>query len=309
MLEYTAQHWLPSHSGLGESPLYRRADDSFFFVDIKQQLVHMVPQATQGARETAWDRRRTLNFSESITRLNVVAGSTDELAVQTKLGFAILHLANGTLASLGKIHYADDASLDAKVRMNDGGIDAEGRWWAGTMALDGHSDIGRLWTLADGKVTDMSATTRPNGLSTIPNGPAWSPDDKTMYACETPQHKVFAYDYSTATGAATNPRLFAELADGGMPDGVAVDVEGHVWVAANGKSELRRFSPQGELVAVTKIPGANGVTCPAFGGDDMKTLFITSIAGEGSSGDVYTVEVDVPGIQQHAYKGKRSPAT
>ena len=93
MKTYTAKEWLKSECGLGESPLYRPPDDTFFFVDIKNKLVHAIPRATEsGARDTAWSRRRTYAFDECVTRLHVVAGRVDVLAVQTKLGFALLDL-------------------------------------------------------------------------------------------------------------------------------------------------------------------------------------------------------------------------
>lgn len=318
MKEYTAKEWLPSGSGLGESPLYRASDDLFFFVDIKNKLVHSVP-ATKG-----WDDKNTYQFDECITRLHTVAGRTDVLAVQTRAGLALLSLDAGTLTPLARIRHADDASLDGQVRMNDGAIDARGHWWAGTMALDEETPIGRLWRLPaaeeesggddDGAPTSSTtiaaaATTvqtlgQVDGLvhTPVPNGPVWSPDDGTMYACETPGGEVFRYDYDVGRGAATNKRRFVRIDDGGMPDGLAVDAEGCVWVAANARGRLVRYSPAGEAVAVCVVPGAKMTSCPAFGGRDMRTLFVTSIAAEGSTGHVYRVDVDVPGIRRHEYR-------
>lgn len=291
MKHYTAEEWLPSKSGLGESPL--AMTDTFFFVDIKNKLVHAVPQAR------GWSEKRTWEFEEPITRLNAVAGRTDVLAAQTKLGFALLDLGNGKLDPIAGVHHPTDPSLDGKVRMNDGGIDARGRWWAGTMALDEESKIGSLWCLQDGKVHKVSMDDQ---VSVVPNGPVWSPDDKTMYACQTPQGKVYRYDYDVESGKTSNGRLFVELENGGMPDGMAVDVEGHVWVAANSQGKLVRFSPGGIATAECAVPGAKMCSCPAFGGSDCRTLFITSIADDGSTGSVYRARVDVAGISRHPYR-------
>ena len=283
MTEYTAEEWLPSQSGLGESLLYRGADGVFFFVDIQRRLVHTVP-AAQG-----WEARHTMRISElnggRITRLHVVAGRTDVLAVQTRLGFALLDPVRGTFEKIAEVRHAEDADLDQNVRMNDGGIDGRGRWWAGTMALDEQSEIGRPWCLDDGEPMDASAGER----STVLNGPVWSPDDKIMYVSDTPAGKNHQYDYDIETGAATNPRVFAQLEDGGLPDGMAVDREGRIWVAANSRGKVIRYSPAGRAVAVVSVPGAKMTSCPTFGGNDMKTLFITSIAGEDSTGNVYKV--------------------
>ncbi|KAI0134865.1 hypothetical protein F4814DRAFT_443686 [Daldinia grandis] len=292
MKQYTAEEWLPSESGLGESPLYRAHDNTFFFVDIKNKLVHTVPLSK------GWDGRRTLELDEPVTRLEIVDES-DLLAAQTKLGFALLDPTKGTLDRITDIHHVEDASIDNKVRMNDGAIDARGRWWAGTMALDEETKIGRLWCLQGDKVDDASAGDR----SAVLNGPVWSPDDNIMYLCDTPEAKIYQYDYDVESGRATNRRIFAQLEGGGMPDGLAVDVEGHVWVAANSQGKIIRMSPKGVVTATCVIPGAKMCSCPAFGGKDMKTIFITSIRDENgrSTGNVYRVNVDVTGIRRHAY--------
>ncbi|KAM0817930.1 putative SMP-30/Gluconolaconase/LRE-like region-domain-containing protein [Seiridium cardinale] len=297
MKQYKAEHLFPSHSGLGESPLYDASSNTLHFVDIKNHLVHSVPLSL------GWDGKRTYTFMEPVTRLNLVKDRHDILAVQTKVGFALLELATGVLKRITTIkHGGGERELDEKVRMNDGGIDAKGRWWAGTMALDEDSEIGRLWCLENGKVNEFPVEEAEGKGWPVPNGPVWSPDDKTMYVPQTPQSKVWRYDYDVETGKATNKRLFVELEDGGMPDGLAVDKEGYVWAAANSKGKLVRFSPDGKAVAEVEVPGAKMCSCPAFGGQDMKTLFITSIADDGSSGDVYQVKVDVEGIPRHEYR-------
>lgn len=89
-----------------------------------------------------------------------------------------------------------------------------------------------------------------------------------------------------------------------MPDGMAVDTEGHIWVAANSTGRLVRYSPSGDAVAVCQGPGAKMCSCPVFGGNDMRSLFITSIAAEGSSGHTYQVRVDVPGVRRHEYRAQ-----
>lgn len=297
MKEYSAQEWLPSASGLGESPLYRASDKTFFFVDIKNRLVHKVPESE------GWEQRKTYEFDQPLTRLEVVANRTDVLAVQTRLGFALLSLQSGALKDIAAPQHSDK-SLDAKVRMNDGAIDANGRWWAGSMALNEEDTIGRLWCMDEGPSEARTASVREQDhlLATpVPNGPVFSPDDKIMYASETPQGRIFQYDYDTKDGSVSNKRLFVKLENRGMPDGMAVDVEGHVWVAANSQGKLVRYSPSGEAVATCVVPGAKMTSCPAFGGEDLRTLFITSIASEGSTGHVYKVKVDVPGIRRHRY--------
>jgi len=288
----------PSASGLSESPLYRASDKTFFFVDIKNRLVHRVPESV------GWEQRKTYEFHQPITSLEVVANRTDVLAVQTRLSLTLLSLQTGTLKDITTLQHGDKG-LDAKMRMNDGAIDAKGRWWAGSMALDEEELIGRLWCMEEGPSEARAASVREldNLVQTpVPNGPVFSLDGKIMYASETPQGKVFQYDYDATDGSVSNKRLFVQLENGGMPDGIAVDVEGHVWVAANSQGKLVRYSQSGEAVATCVVPGVKMTSCPAFGGEDFRTLFLASIASEGSTGHVYKVQVDVPGIRRHEYE-------
>ncbi|KAI3317541.1 hypothetical protein HD806DRAFT_514900 [Xylariaceae sp. AK1471] len=294
MKEYMAEEWLPSQAGLGESPLYRQEDDTFFFVDIKNCRVHCVPVSR------GWTARYSVHLDECVTRLNIIEGRMDVLAVQTRLGFAVLNSNSGALEPIADVKHKE-AGLDQKVRMNDGGIDARGRWWASTMALDEESKLGRLWCLDGGTVQDMSEGKEDEKAAVI-NGPVWSPDGKIMYASHTLEGNIYQYDYDVESGTASNRRLFAQLGRGGMPDGMAVDVEGHVWAAANSQGKLMRISPEGKVAATCVVPGAKMTSCPVFGEEDMKTLFITSIADDESTGNVYRVRVDVPGTHRHEFK-------
>ncbi|KAI0018224.1 hypothetical protein F4780DRAFT_771841 [Xylariomycetidae sp. FL0641] len=323
MKTYTASEWLPSASGLGESPLYRASDDTFFFADIARQLVHSIP-----ASSGSWGDARTVRITdppptfsgldgaeERATRLEAVAGRADVLAAQTLRGFALLDPDTGALTQrIANVRHAD-AALDARCRLNDGAVDARGRWWATSMALDEASPVGRLWCLGrDGTPVEMALggdagageEEAEAAYSPVLNGPVFSPDGRAMYVADTPRHRVYRFDYDVEAGRATNRRLFVEVPDGGLPDGMAVDVEGHVWVAVNAKGRLHRYAPDGTCSAVVEVPGAKMTSCPVFGGREMKTLFITSIAAEGSTGHVYRVEVDVPGVERHAYRSSKA---
>lgn len=310
MKEYTAEEWLPSACGLGESPLYREEDETFFFVDIKNCRVHCVPLSR------GWAGRYTVHLDEPVTRLDLVGGCPGVLAAQTRLGFALLNPTSGAIKHLTEIggrrgghthihthtHITTDADED-NVRMNDGGADARGRWWASSMALNEKSRVGRLWRLDDdGNARDMLSDKDRDEAAAVINGPVWSPDDTIMYVCDTPEGKIYRYDYDVETGTADNRQLLLKLEEGGMPDGLAVDVEGHVWVAVNSRGQLARVSPEGDITATCEVPGAKMVSCPVFGEEDMKTLFITSIAAEGSTGHVYRARVDIPGIHRHQVK-------
>jgi len=88
-----------------------------------------------------------------------------------------------------------------------------------------------------------------------------------------------------------------------MPDGLTVDSEGSVWVALWGGSEVRRYAPDGRLALTVDVPAANVTSC-AFGGPDLRTLYITTAAGPGRSGGaLFACQVAVPGLPANPYLG------
>src|SRR5690606_37189338 len=129
---------------------------------------------------------------------------------------------------------------------------------------------------------------------------AWSPDGRTLYHADMPRFVVRAYDYDLSTGAVANGRIFLErdraAADRARPDGAAVDVEGCYWTALYDGGRVARYDPDGRLMAEFAAP-ARKVTMPAFGGADLKTLYLTSArdGATGEGGDLYAMEVDLAG--------------
>src|SRR5439155_17098095 len=119
-------------------------------------------------------------------------------------------------------------------RFNDGFVDSEGRLWFGSMDDSEGEKTGALYRF-DGK-----HVVRMDDGYIITNGPAVSPDGRTLYHTDTLDKQVYAFDLS-ADGALSNKRTFVEIADGGYPDGMAVDAEGHLWVCTFGGWRIDRF--------------------------------------------------------------------
>ncbi|KAI1426384.1 SMP-30/Gluconolaconase/LRE-like region-domain-containing protein [Xylaria sp. FL1777] len=114
--------------------------------------------------------------------------------------------------------------------------------------------------------------------------------------------KPLESDYDIKNGTAKTKRLFVKLKGGRMPDGLAIDVKGHILAAANSQGKLVRISPEGEVTATRVVPGTEMTSCPAFGDKDMKTLFITSIAADGSTDHAYRARMDIPGVHRNKFK-------
>ncbi|MBB5082507.1 SMP-30/gluconolactonase/LRE family protein [Nonomuraea endophytica] len=160
--------------------------------------------------------------------------------------------------------------LPPDTRFNDGAVDPWGHFWIGTMCTDRPGTAALYRVAPDGR-----ATTELTGV-TCSNGLGWAPDHRTMYYVDTPTHTLDAFD--AHDGRITCRRVVAEVR-GGLPDGLAVDVDGCVWVAVWDGAAVHRYTPEGRLDTVVETPCARPTSC-AFGGD---TLYVTTAAPDGGS--------------------------
>jgi sugar lactone lactonase YvrE len=150
------------------------------------------------------------------------------------------------------------------------------------------------------------------GEITASNGIAFSSDNRVMYHTDTGTAHIYAYDYDLATGGIANRRVFADFnAWRGRPDGCTIDAEDCVWAAAIGAGEVVRIDPSGKRVAAIALPVARP-TSVAFGGADLRTLFITSmqhgltpdeLAVQPQAGCLFAVKVVVPGVPEPRFAG------
>ena len=187
-------------------------------------------------------------------------------------------------------------------RPNDGRVDQAGGLWIGTMSRQGGQDAGAgsVYHYKAGKLT----TIREN--ITIPNSICFSPDGRTAYFADTVKPVIQKVATDPETGLPIGEWTeFARTEGMGAPDGSAVDAEGYVWNARWGAGCVVRHAPDGSVDRVVEVPGASRTTCPAFGGDDLKTLYITTaregatdedLKREPSAGGVFAIRVDVPGL-------------
>lgn len=172
---------------------------------------------------------------------------------------------------------------DTSVRMNDGGCDPQGRFYCGSMAYDAAPGRGALYRLD----RDCSAHTVLTGV-TISNGLVWSKDGTTVFYIDSPTRRVDAFDFDPDTGAFSGRRTVVVIPpEHGMPDGMALDAEGGLWVALWGGGAVHRYTVDGWLDGVVELP-VRQVTACTFGGDTLEELFIT------------TSQVDVPDGEQPA---------
>jgi len=148
--------------------------------------------------------------------------------------------------------------------------------------------------------------------TTLANGIGWSPGGDLMYFVDTTTQRIDVFDYDDDTGAIVGRRPLAGVKpEAGKPDGLCVDVEGGIWVALWGGGAVHRYDSAGILDAVIPLPVTNP-TCPAFGGVDLGTLYITSardslsaaeLVKEPAAGAVLALDPGVRGLPATPFAG------
>jgi sugar lactone lactonase YvrE len=192
-------------------------------------------------------------------------------------------------------------------RFNDGGCDPEGRFWAGTLSYDGTAEAAALYRLdADGAVHEvLSGVTNSNGI-------AWSPDGVQLYYVDTGRGSVDRLELDPATGAVAGRATLVHVPPSeGLPDGLTVDADGHLWLALWGGGCVRRYAPDGSLEQVLELP-VELVTSVGFGGPDLAELFITTardglspeqVAAQPLAGSVFRCRPGVLGLPPATFAG------
>lgn len=159
-------------------------------------------------------------------------------------------------------------------RLNDGKVDRQGRFVFGSMDTLEEQASGKLYSYTpEGELNILDS-----GI-VVSNGPCFSPDGRILYFADTWTGLIWAYDYDPATGQANNRRTFAtvDTSSGGAADGATVDAEGYLWQALVYGGKIIRYAPDGTVDRVIQTPVLK-VTSLAFGGPDLDTLFVTSMA-------------------------------
>jgi sugar lactone lactonase YvrE len=191
-------------------------------------------------------------------------------------------------------------------RFNDGKVDRQGRFWAGSMDDTHRQASGALY-----RIDPDRSITRVDDDYRIANGPAFSPDGRTMYHNDTARNVTYTFDLA-GDGTASNRRVFLKHdPQGGHPDGMTVDAEGNLWIAFWGGWCVRRFSPTGECLQTIRVPVEQPSSC-AFGGPALDRLYVTSareslsedkLEMQPSAGALFMFEAGVQGLAERPFAG------
>lgn len=252
--ELTAEPLDEHQTTLGEGPVWDADADCLVRVDILGRRVLL----TEAGGET----RTRYRVPDHVGAALPAGGDRWLLALRDR--FAVLH-ADGRVTELLTV-LTDDA-----LRFNDAACDPLGTAFAGTMRYDEAPGDGTLLRLDPGPVATPVLTGQ--GLC---NGLGWSPDGRTCYFADTLAGTVRAFDRDPSTGELRDPRVLVEIpAEAGAPDGLCTDDDGCLWIALYDGGAVRRYTPDGTLDTVLRLPVAQVTSC-AFGGPGRGRLYVTT---------------------------------
>ena len=198
----------------------------------------------------------------------IIEGKDDRLILAVQGGLVSLDLKTNDL------EWLTDIEKDIQNRRcNDGGIDANGRLWVGVMDIHCKAGEGSLYRL-----DELTGVPKKmiEGL-TIPNGLVWSQDGERMYFIDTVSGAVKSYLFDLAKGTITYEKDAVTIPpDMGMPDGMAIDKQGMLWVALYGGFAVSRWDPvSGKLLDLIELPAPNVTNC-CFAGEQLDHLVVTT---------------------------------
>jgi sugar lactone lactonase YvrE len=277
---------------VGEGILWDARRQTLWWTDIQGRCLHRYDWA-RGTTDVIGTPDRVGSFG--------LIAAHEELIVAFANGIAFYNPFTKSTESL-----PDQAALESGVRFNDGRVDRQGRFWAGTMVEGPQAE-------AHGRLYSVDATCRvrceASGIR-IANGLCFSPDGTRMYFADSPTRTIHVYEVTDLGGSLGPPRLFAHTPHGAYPDGAAVDADGCVWSSLWGAGCVVRYTPHGIVDRILPIP-TRQPSCVCFAGPDLDVLCVTSaregldeatLGEEPHAGDVFLYRLGVQGLPESEYK-------
>lgn len=255
-----AAHWLQANHTLGEGPRWDARHARWIWVDIAAGKVYL--RDAHSGEVSAYSPGRHVSLA--------VPEDRHHLIIAHHGGISRLSLEHGVTTLL-----TDMGLKWNDLRCNDGAADAQGRLWIGTTAFDHRAGGGDLYVIGP----DLAAQLRYPAVA-CSNGMAWSPDGQTMYYTDSLARNVVAFDFH-ADGTLSNERVVITVPPAlGLPDGMACDAAGMLWIALWGGFGVGRWDPvTGEQTGFVEVPVPNATAC-CFGGPRLDQLLITTAAKE-----------------------------
>jgi D-xylonolactonase len=269
----------PLRDQLGEGLLWSARENAVYWVDILAQSVHRLSLTTETL--SSWPMPERIGWLiERRDQPGFIAG--------LQSGFHQL-----TLDPLVLRPIVNPEPQLPNNRLNDAGVDAFGRIWAGTMDCGGELETGSLYCLD----TNFKVTRRDTGYR-VTNGPVFSPDNQFLYHNDTPRGVVYRFSLTSRGELRDKTEFLRFPREWGFPDGMTMDADGGLWIAHWGGGRISRFDADGDLERLIQLPASQVTNC-VFAGPELDRLFVTSAANgreqEPLSGVLF--EVDAGGIR------------
>ena len=246
----------PTPCMLGEGPLWHPTLGRLFWFDILSKKLHMAHED----EVTVWD------FPGHVS----AAGWIDQnsLLIASESALEVFDITTGRTDRIVALE-ADNP----KTRSNDGRADPWGGFWIGTMAKDHEKHAGAIYRYFRGELRQLL----PN--ISISNAICFAPNGSYAYFADTRCQSIQKWKLNEADGwPVGEPEQFIDLRSEKLnPDGAVVDAVGNIWNAQWGAYRVAVYDPEGNFLDQITFP-ASQISCPAFGGADLSTLFVTSAA-------------------------------
>jgi|SRR5580700_1448164 sugar lactone lactonase YvrE len=281
---------LAAQTELGECPVWDPTRGVMWFMDIIEKRLHRF----------SWGDRAWTKCSLSALGGGLVLAKDGSLIACLQSG--IYRLDPETRA----LNFIIDPEPDRPDhRLNEAKSDPQGRLWVGSISTLGRFPTGCLYRL------DRSvAVTRVLSEIAVPNTLVWLPDGEHVLFADSARRLIWRFRYDPETGDLSDRGLFADCsADQGMPDGGALDAEGHLWIAEFGGGCVKRYDPRGQVVEITKLPATQVTSC-AFAGPGLAQLVIITTKRllepaarslQTHAGDLFIIEPKTPGVAPHLF--------
>ncbi len=260
---------------LGEGPFWHPVQQQLYWFDILGKRL----LSRKGEKALEW------TFSEH----HSAAGWIDETAllIASETGLWRFDTTSGARELIAAIE-----ANDPTTRSNDGRADPHGGFWIGTMGKKAEHAKGAIYRYFKGELRKLVPEV------TIPNSLCFSSDGRRAFYADTDVGQIMCRSLDGEGWPVGDAKVFLDLTSQGIhPDGSVIDEEGGLWNAQWGRGRVVRYGPDG-VADQTVLVGGKHSSCPAFGGPDMTTLFITT-ACEGIAspderqGKVYHVQLDI----------------
>jgi sugar lactone lactonase YvrE len=272
---------------LGECVLWDDASEALWWTDIDGRMLYRLHWASRQLKQIQTPARLA-SFGFVAGRRELVAAFDD--------GFALFDPETAERSAVVR-----PEGLKLGMRMNDGRVDRQGRFWSGAMVMDAAEPLhAKLYAVQGGGVR-----THLDSLG-ISNGICWNPDGTVFYLADSRRRIIWCFDFDERSGVLGARQEFARIAGPAEPDGACVDAEGYVWSAMWGGHCIVRYAPNGRIDRVLEVP-VRQPTCVTFGGPNRELLFVTS-ARLGlceplrGAGDVLVYDTKIKGLPEGHFK-------